>query len=208
VLTHYEVKAGRVASAGLTWFIIASGPSLTVEDVASLKGQRVICINDNYRLAPWADVLYASDPTWWEWHAERVKLFKGRKITQDKEAAEKYDLEYIESREGDGLSRDPAYIHRGSNAGIQAINLAYHFGARRIVLLGYDMQATGGKSHWHGKHPGESNDYSPWHKWVWRYDPVAKDAQAMGIEIINATRETALTCFSRKPLSSLLPARA
>ena len=189
------------------WFLIASGPSLTEEDVASLEGQRVLCINDNYRMAPWADVLYASDPIWWDWHAERVKAFRGRKITQDKESAEKYGLEYIESRDADGLSRDPAYIHKGSNSGIQAINLACHFGARRIVLLGYDMQATGGKTHWHGKHPGESSDYGPWHKWLWRYQMVADDAERMGLEIINATRETALRCFPRKPLSSLVPDR-
>jgi hypothetical protein len=193
-----------------SWFVIASGPSLTREDVESLKGQHVLCINDNYLMAPWADVLYACDGHWWDWHAARAELkaFKGRKITQDEEAAERYGLEYIRSVDADGLSRDPAYVHKGSNSGIQAINLVCHFGARRIVLLGFDMQATGGRTHWHGRHPGEAADYSPWHKWLWRYRRVAEDAEKMGVEIINATRETALTCFPRKPLSSLLPARA
>jgi len=189
----------------ILWFIVGSGPSLTRADVESLRGYRVLVINDNYALAPFADVLYAADPIWWDWHAERVKSFKGRKITQDKEAAEKYGLEYIRSVDADGLSRDPACIYKGSNSGIQAINLACHLGANRIVLLGYDMQATGGKTHWHGKHPNESGDYGPWHKWMWRYELVARDARDMGVEIINATRETALACFPRKPLSSLLP---
>jgi uncharacterized Rossmann fold enzyme len=133
-----------------------------------------------------------------------LKSFKGRKITQDKEAAEKYGLEYIESRDADGLSRDPAYIHKGSNSGIQAINLASHLGARRIVLLGYDMQGTCGKTHWHGKHPCEVDDYAPWHKWLWRYQLVADDAERMGLQVINCSRETALTCFPRKRLYSLL----
>jgi hypothetical protein len=192
----------------LTRFIIASGPSLTVEDVNAIRNQPTIAINDNYLLAPWADVLYACDVCWWDWHAEGLKSFKGRKITQDKEAAEKYGLEYIRSVDADGLSRDPSCIHKGSNSGIQAINLAYHLGARRIVLLGFDMQATGGKTHWHGKHPGESADYGPWHKWLWRYQLVADDAKRMGLEIVNASRETALTCFPRVPLSSLLPVQA
>lgn len=186
-----------------SWFIIASGPSLTAEDVSTLKGQRVLCINDNYLMAPWADVLYACDGHWWDWHAERVKDFRGRKITQDKEAADRYGLEYIQSVDAPGLSSDPTCIHMGSNSGIQAINLAAHW-TKRIVLLGFDMQATGGKTHWHGKHPGEAGDYSPWHKWLWRYDLVARDAERMGIEIINATRETALTCFPRRPLGALL----
>lgn len=191
-----------------SWFIIASGPSLTVEDVNSLKGQRVICINDNYRLAPWADVLYACDGHWWDWHHDReeLKAFKGRKITQDEAAANRYGLEYIKSVDAPGLSRDPAYIHQGSNSGIQAINLAYHLGARRVVLLGYDMQATGDKAHWFGDHP--TGFRSKWDRWIPLYQRVADDAKLMGLEIINATRETALTCFQRKPLSSLLPGPA
>jgi hypothetical protein len=173
--------------------------------VESLKGQRVIVINDNYRIAPWADVLYACDPAWWDLHEVRVRTFKGRKITQDKEAAERYGLEYIEGVDEPGLSPYPNRIHLGSNSGIQAINLAAHW-TKRIVLLGFDMQPTGGKTHWHGGHPGQANDYGPWHKWIWRYELVAKDAERMGVEIINATRQTALKCFPRVPLSSLLPA--
>jgi hypothetical protein len=185
------------------WFIVASGPSLTAEDVATLEGQRVLVINDNYRLAPWADALYAADPIWWEWHADRpeLKAFKGRKITQDEEAANRYGLEYIRSVDADGLSRDPAYVHKGSNSGIQAINLAAHW-TRRIVLLGFDMQATGGKAHWFGDHPNGFR--SNYHKWLWRYQLVADDAERMGLEIINCSRATALRCFERKALEDVL----
>lgn len=188
-----------------TWYIIASGPSLTKTDVDLIKGQKLIAINDNYLMAPWADVLYACDGTWWDWHSGRAELkaFKGRKITQDKEASERYNLEYIESVDAPGLSRDPKYVNKGSNSGIQAINLACHLGAKRIVLTGYDMQHDGVKSHWFGEHPNTFRP--PVHRWLRHYEFVAKDAEKMGIEIINATKETALTCFQRKPLSSLLP---
>lgn len=188
-----------------TWYIIASGPSLTKADVESIKGQKVIAINDNYIMAPWSGILYACDGTWWDWHSERAELkaFKGRKITQDKEASERYNLEYIESVDAPGLSRDPKYVNKGSNSGIQAINLACHLGAHRIVLLGYDMQHDGVKSHWFGEHPNTVKP--PVHRWLRHYEFVARDAEKMGIEIINATKETALTCFQRKPLSSLLP---
>ena len=195
-----------------SWFIIASGPSLTKEDVNLLKGQKVIAINDNYLLAPWADVLYACDPIWWMWHNERseLKAFKGQKWTQreswessDKAAIEKnHALNWIDSKCEMGLSTDPAYIHQGSNSGIQAINLAYHFGARRIVLLGFDMMETGGKAHWFGEHPNRSHPkFSNLLKF---YNHVAEQAPKIGLEIINATRETALTCFPRKSLAECL----
>ena len=169
-----------------------------------IKGQNVIAINDNYLIAPFATVLYACDGHWWDWHSERAELkaFEGRKITQDKEASERYNLEYIESVDASGLTANPKQISKGSNSGIQAINLAVHLGAKRIVLLGYDMQHDGVKSHWFGEHPNEFKP--PVHRWLRHYDFVAKDAEKMGVEIINATRETALTCFARKKLEEVL----
>jgi len=32
----------------------------------------VLAINDAYRLAPWADWLYACDDRWWRFHHEAV----------------------------------------------------------------------------------------------------------------------------------------
>jgi hypothetical protein len=187
-----------------SWYIVASGPSLTKTDVEAIKGRNVIVINDNYLLAPWADVLYACDGHWWDWHQDRKELkeFKGRKVTQDKEASERYKLEYIESVDLDGLSRNKDFVAKGSNSGIQAINLACHLGATRIVLLGYDMQHDGVKSHWFGEHPNTFKP--PVHRWLRHYEFVARDAKEMGVEIINATRETALTCFERKSLEEVL----
>ena len=189
---------------------------MTKDDVNLLKGQKVIAINDNYLLAPWADVLYACDPIWWTWHNERpeLKAFQGQKWTQneswdpdEKRIVEQHHaLRWIDSKCEMGLSTDPAYIHQGSNSGIQAINLAYHFGARRIVLLGFDMMETGGKAHWFGEHPNKSHPkFSNLLKF---YQHVSEQAPTIGLEIINATRETALTCFQKEPLSSLLPDQA
>lgn len=60
------------------------------------------------------------------------------------------------------------------------------------------MQATGGQSHWFGDHPNHLRSH--WRRWLPLYESVARDAEQMDIEIINATRETALTCFRRMPL--------
>jgi len=36
---------------------------------------------------------------------------------------------------------------------IHHVNLAVQLGAARILLLGYDMRAVDGKTHWFGEHP-------------------------------------------------------
>jgi hypothetical protein len=181
--------------------LIASGPSLTQADVDYCKNKaRVIVINDNYKLAPWADVLYACDPMWWEWH-NGVPGFEGCKITQDKKSAKKYYLDHIQSARKPGLSLHPSTIHTGANSGYQAINLAYHFGAKKIILLGYDMQ-IGKRSHWFGEHPnGVRSNYTDF---LHHFKTIAAQLPALDLEIINCTRVTALNCFPTANLESVL----
>lgn len=90
-------------------------------------------------------------------------------------------------------------IHYNSNSGAQAINLAYLLGASRIILLGYDMGATG-NTHWFGRHPkglstGRYGNYIP------EFTRLAADLSNEGVEVINCTRKTALTQFRRADLA-------
>ena len=94
-------------------------------------------------------------------------------------------------------------IHEGGNSGYQAMNLAFNAGAKRIVLLGFDMQRTGDKAHWFGNHPGSMQVPSPYADWLKKFEPLAADLTAQGVEVFNCTRETALTCFKRVPLESV-----
>jgi len=108
------------------------------------------------------------------------------------------------ARRGAGLCTDEDTIHHGHNSGYQAINLAYHFGVSRIILLGYDMQHTGGKTHWHGDHPKSLNNAAGVANWVKNFKPLAKDLARVGIEVINCTTETALDCFKRADVRDVL----
>jgi len=204
---HYEdkMRRGYDDKGKKPFIVIASGPSLTREDVEYVKGKGiVIVINDNYKMAPWADYLYFCDPKWFEWHKDKKDLanFKGKKYTQDAGIAKAYGINYIESKPAEGISESPDVIHQGSNSGYQAINLAYHLGARKIILLGYDMQTTNGKSHWFGNHP--DNIISKYKSLVQHFESLAEHAKRLDLEIINCTRKTALTCFPKMKLESAL----
>lgn len=155
-------------------------------------------MNDAWTLAPWADVLYACDKRWWD--AKRPGSdfeFPGLRVSQDKAACESYGLFYVVARGDRGLCREPWTLHQGLNSGYQAMNLAYHFGAERMLLLGYDMQKTGGRSHWFGDHPGKLNVPSPYAEFVKRFPALAADLLAEGVRVTNCSTETALTCFER-----------
>lgn len=193
-----------IGFADKTWVLLASGPSLTAADVDLCCGRaKVMAINDSWRMAPWADALYAADPEWWKYHGG-VPDFAGQKWTQSKEAADKWGLFWIPGKRLDGLSLDPRLIHYGSNSGYQALNLAIHFGARRIILLGYDMQQTGGKSHWHGDHPGPLNRVADYSHFIKKFQTAVPDLDRAGIRVVNCSRETALDCFERRKLKDVI----
>lgn len=155
-------------------------------------------------MAPQADLMYACDGAWWDTHHEATQAFAGERWTQDLKAAQRYGLHHITSRREHGLSRTPGVIHQGGNSGYQAIDLMVQMGCTRILLLGFDMQKTGGKAHWFGNHPGNLHKASPFKDFIKNFERMAVDAAGLGIEIINCSRETALTCFPRARLKDVL----
>lgn len=184
--------------------LVASGPSITQEDVDYCREKaRVLVVNDCYKLAPWADALYACDPAWWTLH-EGAPAFKGQRWTQSKKAAELWNLSWITGDHRSGLSLEPELIHFGHNSGYQALNLAVLFGVKKIILLGYDMKRTNGKEHWFGDHPPKLKVAIPFPMFLKAFDSVGPDLERAGVNVINCTRETALTCFPKAELRETL----
>ncbi len=186
---------------GETAVCLAGGPSLTQADVDACRGRaRVIAVNDAYRLAPWADVLYACDYQWWRWH-DGVPSFTGPKYAIDARARKYPGVHLLQNTGTDGIESSPSGLRTGRNSGYQAINLAIHFGVRRILLLGYDLQRTGGRSHWFGDHPHGQPSLG---LFIPAFVALSKTLRDLGVEIINCSRETALTCFPRQPIEVAL----
>ena len=129
--------------------------------------------------------------------------FKGELWTQDLSTASKYGLNKVDGFRGDGLGKDK--IHYGANSGYQAINLAYLFGAKNIILLGFDMKLGANKiTHWHGNHPMGLTQDSPFKTWLKNFPRLANDLKVEGVEVLNATRSTALDCFNKVKLEDAL----
>jgi hypothetical protein len=168
--------------------------------------RRVIVINTSFRDAPWADVLYGCDAYWWDayWQEARATC-AGEFWTLDQRAADLWGVKHLVSFDLPGLSKRPGIIHQGGNSGYQAVNLAYLAGAKRIALLGYDMQdAPDGRRHHHADHPGTLNKRTNGASWIVRFAPLAAGLAAEGIEVINCTPGSALKCFPMAELTEVL----
>lgn len=121
--------------------------------------------------------------------------FAGELWTASQEARDKHGLYWIHLERGAGFHKDPNTINGGGNSGFQAVHLAATFGAKRIVLLGFDMQRTDGKLHWHGKHWGGLPNGRGFPSWIRQFKPLAVDLDRMGVDVVNASRATALRWF-------------
>ena len=163
----------------------------------------MVAVNDAAYLAPWAQYLYARDLQWWDIHHPWVETyFHGERWTGSPEAHRKYALRYIKTVTAKGIIMQPDTIAdggaEGANSGYQAIGFALKRGAKRILLIGFDMGITG-KGHFFGLHPHpltnvEQNEYAPFAK---AFDALPPALLVAGIqcEIVNCSRKSAIGAF-------------
>jgi len=178
-------------------FILGGGPSLAQVDIERLRGSRVIAVNNAYQLADWIDVLFYGDCRWLSSHERRLQYFPGLKVTVCPSHVHKPFVRVVERRNSpQGLQPQPHRLAWNLSSGACAVNLAVHFGVRRIILLGYDMRKIDGNNNWHTTHPTAGiPKHDPYTRFLRPWPFIARDAKQMGVEIINATPGSALGEF-------------
>lgn len=175
--------------SGKTVFCIGSGPSLTEKDCRLIEqyGAPTIAINSSWKLAKFADIIYAGDSRWWLVNREDIDI-EAQLWTCDRSAHDNFGIN----------------LHRVTgtdwNSGLRAIQFAEAEDAERIILVGYDCSVNKG-THWHGDHQKTSNpSEARCRQWARQFDALAKESNS---EIINCSRETALTAFPRATLEEV-----
>lgn len=188
--------------------VIASGPSAKAAAIGELAGKaRAIAVNESYRLAPWADALYGADAQWWKWRYG-VPEFKGLKVSQDDEACRIYpDIRrVVVDRYSNELTVDRPYLGSGGNSGFQALNLAVWWGARAILLIGFDMRVDRGE-HWHPRHyPPLSNPHATDNLPRWRaaLDGAAGVLERLGVKVINCSAVSTLRAYPKMTIEEAI----
>lgn len=196
--------------SGKTAAVVASGPSIKKDEVASLKDRLpVIAIKENYDLAPWAKVVYGCDASWWR-NRNGLPKYDGLKVSSAQDLRYQFkDIKFVTLEKYDDLIRfSPlGHVGAGGNSGFQAVNLAVQFGAKKILLLGFDMDHKTRHPHWYGRNsgPGRTNpdhfNYDRWRRAFAQSSVVLHDA---GVEVINCSLISAVTSFRKVALKEVL----
>jgi hypothetical protein len=97
-------------------------------------------------------------------------------------------------------------IGSGGNSGFQALNLALQWGAKKILLVGFDMTDASGV-HWYGRNnwrdannPNDNN----FKRWIAAFDGTVTVLKQRGIEVINCSPFSALQRFPKMSIEDAL----
>lgn len=164
---------------------------------------------------PWADAVYGCDKAWWQYRCG-LKDFPGLKMCWAGNGLDGFpDIRRVEIAKSENpqdvysssiLTEKVGVIGGGWNSGFQSLNLAVQFGARRILLVGYDMTDRGGL-HWYGRNTwnGANNpsDHA-FRRWVGAFQLAVPTLKALGVEVINTSPNSALRCFPNRSIADML----
>lgn len=186
--------------------IVAGGPSLIGFDWSRLTGKNVIAINRAYEVVPGAAVLWWSDSRFWRHHRDGLGAHGAMwKATcninyHESDALPDWVKQYVISGHK-GFDEDPGKLRSGNNSAFAATHLAAHLGARRIILLGVDMRhGPAGETHFHDGHGMQHLEQTLTDLMVPYFGSLAEPLAERGIEVINASPDSALGIWPRRTI--------
>lgn len=193
---------------------IASGPSLTLEQVERVKEWRcgadryVIAINDiglTSRLplaVPDCDLWYAADDTFWQFYSEQALKASTLRVCAAKHASELWHLS-LDTTWREIFAWEPGKAASGGHSGFQALQIAINAGASKVILLGYDCKAQGKQTNAFGRKPNQIHRDSPYQTWPEWYLKL-KQVLPRPINIVNCSLGSAITAFGYTPIEEAL----
>ena len=228
-------KIPQLWSGGDVW-IIGGGPSINkqfdvppqlVEEIrngskplselspymAAIHGRHVIGVNVAFMIGRWIDIVFFGDNGFYLRFKRQLAEFKGLKITCNSQPGRDGFIKCMarDTSHPRGISLRPGYVSWNSNSGAAAISIAAQTGAKRIMLLGFDMQLSDEHTqHFHdvykrGKIVEDRRLRKlPFRRHMRGFDQIAKDARQYGIEIINVNPESAIEQFRKVSLKEFL----
>ena len=191
-----------------TIYIIGGGPSLKNFNFQQLQGRRTIAINKAVIYHDSADVLYWTDGRFYTWFKNEVDSYKGLKFSLKPGSQYTHDIQILRKGKPYGLEEDPQTLAHGFNSGYAAINLAYHLGAKRIILLGFDMTNDGDETHFHDGYPTRAAGNKIYtDKFLPGFKQLNSEIKSKGIHILNASPYSKLNIFPKITIEQALSFR-
>lgn len=177
------------------------------EYLEPIHHKHIIGINNAYELGNWVNVVFFGDKSWYLKNRMKLAQLPILKVScsnyfASRAKAGSYEgIKFVlkDAKVKFGLSKDPQKIAWNYHSGAAAIDLAIHFGVKRIYLLGFDMCCDSKNiSHWHTEHKTVKEMVKNPAVYVLKLRPypvIAKQAKELGVEIFNTNPDSAIDAF-------------
>lgn len=167
------------------WAVLAPGPSASAELAEKVRDLPLVAVGNAFQLAPWAQIIAASDAAWWRSFPTARALPGAKFCMATSPHAERVRIDAI-----------GAVV----NSGVLGLECAVRAGATRILLLGADMHG----SHFFGPYTNGLRNTAP-HQRAQHLKQYAAWARLnREVEVLNCTPGSALDCFPRADLDACL----
>jgi hypothetical protein len=177
--------------------------------LSCIHKEHTIAINVAFKIGTWIDVVFFGDDGFWNGYKDQILAFPGLRITCMHHLDPMYHTRVkvlLRRNDNVGILSQNDRLQWHKNSGATAINLAHHFGVKQIILLGFDMQLDAEQNqHWHKFYHGNLRTVGGTFKMHMRGFPaIAKDAERLGIEILNANPESKIPDFKKVNIKDIL----
>ena len=195
--------------------VLGGGPSLGEMDLEPIKSYPVIGTNAAVFLGDWVDIIFWGDDRFYRWYPNALENFPNRVIHCATQYKDHPKFEYLEKVPAPEQTKkiDPIvwnknkiawFTNRGGNAGASAIALSLKLGAKQIILLGFDFKTKNGKHNYHSYHNHTPDKSIYQNKFLIHFERLAEETERLGIQVINATPDSALDVFPKNKLENLI----
>lgn len=188
--------------------------------LAPIHAKHCIGINMAFLLGDWVEMMFFADQRFFLDNRQLIADYSGLKVTcypgLRSVKFQNDNLKHLlrDDKKPRGISDNPMAVCWNGNSGAAAISIAANAGAKRIILLGFDMKRNDkNRTHFHGEYATKGsitslvqsqNKKLPFGKHLLGFTQIAADAKARGIEIINASLDSAIQEFPKIPVKELL----
>jgi hypothetical protein len=192
-------------------------PSVYSPYLSAIHNKHVIGINVSYLIGDWIDMVFFGDSQFYQINRDKLAIFPGLKVSCHPMMTNHPWVKYLatDTKRSKGISFNPAKVSWNCNSGAAAISVAVNSGAKKIILVGFDMNTGEDKSrHWHNlyaktetrKNLGKNGRAIPipFARHLEGFPAIARDAASKGIEIINASPTSSITVLKKCSVQELL----
>lgn len=192
-------------------------PSVYSPYMSILHDKHVIAVNAAFMIGDWVDIIFFGDSGFLRKYERELAAHPALKVACHPEV-QNYDWIKFLSRDRHpfGISRTAGTVSWNGNSGAAAISMAVHSGAKRVLLLGFDMCLVDNRQHWHGlyrmngspptlrKKNGHIVGGVPFDRHLHGFPMIARDAKQFGVQILNVSAESRIKDFHKTTINEVL----